>query len=171
LQSALFARGTGANPDGHLDKGLNGLGPERANWTAGAQVVFPNLFDVASRRARHSAAAAETRVESARRDEAVLAVTTQQQIAEVMVEAAAAVAQNTPIQLAAARQSESQARARYDAGLAGIVEVAESQGLLATAESQHALALVEVWRALLAQAVARGTIAPLLERARASGVQ
>ena len=48
-----------------------------------------------------------------------------------MVDAARAVAQNTPIQLAAAQQSEAQARARYDAGLAGIIEVAEAQNLLA----------------------------------------
>ena len=50
-----------------------------------------------------------------------------------MVDAARAIAQNTPIQLAAAQQSEAQARARYDAGLASIVEVADAQNLLALA--------------------------------------
>jgi hypothetical protein len=35
LQSSVFARGSGANPNGELDGGLNGLGLERANWAAG----------------------------------------------------------------------------------------------------------------------------------------
>ena len=88
-----------------------------------------------------------------------------------MVDAARAVAQNTPIQLTAAQQSEAQARARYDAGLAGIIEVAEAQNLLAGAEYQDAAARVDVWRALLAKAVAQGSLAPLVELLRASGVQ
>jgi outer membrane protein TolC len=88
-----------------------------------------------------------------------------------MVDAARAVAQNTPVQLAAAQQSEAQARARYDAGLAGIVEVAEAQNLLAGAEYQDAAARVDVWRALLAKAVAQGNLASFIELLRASGVQ
>ncbi len=73
-------------------------------------------------------------------DEAVLTVTSQQQAAAAMVQAARAVAANTPVQLAAAQQSESQARARYQAGLASIVEVADAQSLLAQAEVQDQLA-------------------------------
>jgi outer membrane protein TolC len=88
-----------------------------------------------------------------------------------MVDAARAVAQNTPVQLTAAQQSESQARARYDAGLAGIVEVADAQNLLAGAEYQDAAARVDVWRALLAKAVAQGNLAPFIELLRTSGVQ
>jgi outer membrane protein len=171
LQSALFARGTGASTDGLFSGGADGLGLERANWAAGVQVVFPNLFEVSSLRARRAAAAAGTRADDARRDEALLSVTSQQQTADAIVEASIAIAQNTPIQLAAARQSEVQARARYDAGLAGIVEVADAQNLLAAAEYQDAAARVDVWRALLAQAIARGAIAPFIARVRTSGVQ
>ena len=171
LQSSVFARASGANPDGSLDGGADGLGLERANWAAGVQVVFPNLFDVASLHARRSAAGALTRAESARYDEAVLTITGQQRAADAVVEAARAIAQNTPVQLAAAQQSESQARARYDAGLASIVEVADTQSLLANAEYQDALAHVEVWRALLAQTVAHGNIAPFIQFLRTSGAQ
>jgi len=88
-----------------------------------------------------------------------------------MVDAARAVAQNTPIQLTAAQQSEAQARARYDAGLAGIIEVAEAQNLLAGAEYQDAAARVDVWRALLAKAVAQGSLASFVDLLRAAGVQ
>jgi outer membrane protein TolC len=162
LQSSLFARGSGANPNGQLDGGLSGLGLDRANWAAGVQIVFPNAFDFTSLRARKAAAAASTRSETALLDEAGLTVTSQQQTAAAMVQAARAIAANTPVQLAAAQQTESQARARYQAGLASIVEVADAQSLLAQAEVQDQLARIDVWRALLAQSVPQGTLAPFL---------
>jgi outer membrane protein TolC len=171
LQSSVFARGSGANTDGVLDGGADGLGLERANWAAGVQVVFPNLFDFSILRSRRAAAGALTRVESARYDEAVLTITSQQRAADAMVDAARAVAQNTPIQLTAAQQSEAQARARYDAGLSGITEVAEAQNLLASAEYQDAAARVDVWRALLARAAAQGNLTSLVELLRAAGAQ
>lgn len=171
LQSSVFARGSGAHTDGVFDGGTGGLGLDRANWAAGVQVVFPNLFDFSVLRSRRAAAGALTRAESARYDEAILNVTSQQRAADVMVDAARAVAQNTPVQLAAAQQSDAQARARYDAGLAGIVEVAEAQNLLAGAEYQDAAARVDVWRALLAKAVAHGNLASFIELLRTSGGQ
>lgn len=169
LQSALFARGSGAAFNGALDGGASGLWFDRANWAAGVQVVFPNLFDVSSLRARRAASAATTRAERARYEEAQLLVTSQQRAATAIVDAARAVAANTPVQLAAARQSEAQARARYQAGLASIVEVADSQSLLAQAEYQDAAARVDIWRALLAEAAARGDLAPFRALASSAG--
>lgn len=171
LQSSVFGRGSGGNPDGTFDGGASGLGLERANWAAGVQVVFPNVFDFSSLHARQAAASALTRAEGARYDESVLTVTAQQRAADAMVDAARAIAQNTPIQLAAAQQSEAQARARYDAGLAGIVEVADAQNLLAGAEYQNGVARVDVWRSLLARAIAQGDLAPFIELLRTSGVK
>jgi len=162
LQSSLFARGSGANPNGQLDGSLAGLGLDRANWAAGVQILFPNVFDFSSLRARKAAAAASERAEAALYDEALLTITSQQQAAAAMVQAARAVAANTPVQLAAARQSEAQARARYQAGLTSITEVADAQSLLAQAEVQDQLARVDVWRALLAEAVAQGDLASFL---------
>jgi outer membrane protein len=168
FQSSVFARGSGADPAGQLDGGLGGLGLERANWAAGFQIQFPNLFDFSSLRARKAAAAASGRAESALYDEALLTITNQQQAAAAMVEAMRAVAANTPVQLTAAQQSESQARARYQAGLTSIVEVADAQSLLAQAEVQDQLARVDVWRALLADSVARGNLTPFLTLLRPS---
>lgn len=167
LQSSVFARGSGANPDGQLDGGVAGLGLDRANWAAGVQVIFPNRFDFASLHARQAASAATTRAETARYDEALLIVTSQQQAAAAMLEAARAVTANTPVQLAAAQQSEAQARARYQAGLASIVEVADAQSLLAQAEYQDQIARVDVWRALLAEAIAHGDLTSFLNQVRA----
>jgi outer membrane protein TolC len=73
-----------------------------------------------------------------------------------------AIAANTPVQLAAAQQSEAQARARYDAGLATVLEVADAQSALAQADAQDRLARIDVWRALLAAAVAQGDVTPFL---------
>ena len=55
-----------------------------------------------------------------------------------------------------------QASARYQAGLARIVEVADTQSLLAQAEYQDAVARIDVWRALLADAVAHGDLTPFV---------
>ena len=63
---------------------------------------------------------------------------------------------------------ETQARARYEAGLASVVEVAEAQNLLASAEYQDAASHVDVWRALLSRAVAGGGVGDFIERLRVS---
>jgi len=162
VQSSVFARGSGAGAGGVLDGGVDGLALDRANWAAGVQVVFPNVFDVPTLRARKAAAAASMRSEAARYDEAVLSVTSQQQTAAALLDAARAVAANTPLQLAAAQQTETQARARYAAGLASIVEVADAQGLLAQAELQDRLARINVWRGVLATAAAQGDLNALV---------
>jgi len=167
LESSVFARGSGADPTGTLDGGISGLGLDRTNWAGGVQVVFPNLFDFPSLRARRAASAATTRAERARYDEAMLTIASEQQEARATVEASRAIAANTPVQLAAAQQSEEQARARYQAGLASIVEVADAQNLLAQAEYEDEVARVDVWRALLAEAVARGDLAPFIGMVRA----
>jgi outer membrane protein len=167
LQSSVFARGSGANANGELDGSVNGLGLERANWAAGVQLVLPNLFDLSSLHARRAGAAATERAEAARYDEAILTIESQQQAATAMVAAARAVAANVPVQLAAAQQGEAQARARYQAGLTGLVEVAEAQNLLAQADYQAQTARVDLWRALLAEAVARGSLTPFLALLRA----
>jgi outer membrane protein TolC len=170
LQSSVFARGSGASPDAIIG-GSHGLGFDRANWAAGVQIVFPDLFGLASLRARRAAAGAVTRAEGARFDETLLKVTSEQRAADAMVSATRDIAQNTPVQLAAAQLSETQARARYEAGLASIVEVADAQSLLVQAEYLNAAARIDVWRALLSQAVSRGTLGTFTDTLRASGVR
>jgi outer membrane protein TolC len=81
------------------------------------------------------------------------------------------VAENTPVQLSAARETELQARTRYKAGLATAVEVAEAQQLLIQATIDDALARLGVWRALLGLAGARGDLQPFLELIRGSAVK
>lgn len=164
VQSSVFARGSGASPDGRLDGGFGGLGFDRANWSAGLTLVFPNVFDASSLQARKDVAAALVRVEAARHDESVLAIGSQRRAAAAMIDAARAISANTPVQLAAARAGEAQARARYEAGLATLLEAAEAQSLLVESDIQDQLARIDVWRARLTEAVAQGSLASFLNR-------
>lgn len=166
VQSSVFARGSGASADGPFDGGIAGLGLDRANWAAGIQVQFPNVFDFSTLRARKAAAAASERASAAQYDEALLTITSEQQTAAALLQASRAIADDTPVELSAARESETQARARYDAGLASIVDVADAQSLLAQAEVQDRLARIDVWRALLAAAVASGDLTPFVNAVR-----
>ena len=169
LQGSVSARGSGASPTGGFDGGAGGLGLDRVNWATGVQLQLPNVFDFASLRARRAQAAATVNAERARYDEAILAIEGQRQTAAAMAAAARAVLANVPVQLAAARQSEAQARARYEAGLGDLVAVADAQNLLAQADAQDRLARVDAWRALLVEAVAGGDLAPFLDRVRRAG--
>jgi outer membrane protein len=166
LQSSLFARGSGASPNGTLDGGWAGLKLDRANWAVGVQVVLPNVFDLSALGARKAAAAAVERADTAAYEEALLAITSEQRAAAAMVQGARAIAANTPVQLAAARETEVRARARYESGLATVTEVADAQSLLAEAEVQNDFARIDVWRALLTAAAARGDLAPFLALVR-----
>ena len=121
FQSALAGRGSGANTNGSLAGGVNGLGLERENWAAGVTIMFPNLFGFASLRAQKQEEAANERTEVARYDQTMQILTGQQEQAQAALEGARAVAENTPVELRAARESETQATARYKAGLANIV--------------------------------------------------
>ena len=85
--------------------------------------------------------------------------------AKAVLEGARRVAQNTPIQLEAARATEQQATARYRAGLGNIVEVAEAQRLLTQAEIDDSLARLGIWRALLGLAAVEGDLTPFLAAA------
>ena len=162
FQSTIFGRGSGANTDGTVATGLNGLGLERANWAAGITVTFP-LLDIFSVRARKDIEKSNERAEAARYDQAIQDLTGQLDQARAALEGARRVAENTPIELKAARETESQSRARYQAGLATIIDVAEAQGLLVQAETDDALARLAVWNNLASLAAAQGDLRPFLQ--------
>ena len=89
--------------------------------------------------------------------------------ARAAIEAAFQVAANTPVQLAAARDALTTARARYEAGLGTAVEVADAEHLRVQAEIEDAVARINVWRAFLEAARARGDLEPFLQLARDAG--
>ena len=85
---------------------------------------------------------------------------------QVVHETARKIAANTPVQLKAAQDAHAQARARYDAGLGTLTEVAEAQRLLAQAEIDDALARLAVWRTLAAASRVQGDLQPFLHLVR-----
>jgi outer membrane protein TolC len=168
VESEAFARGSGANPDGAYAGGLKGLGLDRGNWMAGISVVFPNLFDFSARRDEKRMAEAQERSQEARYQQTLQDLTGQAAAAQAAFQAAVQIAQNTPLALAAARQAEIQARARYQAGLTNLVEVAEAESLLAQGERDDAVARIGAWRGMFGVAVAQGNLDSFLAALRAN---
>jgi outer membrane protein TolC len=164
FQSAFAGRGTGAEVPGQPSLG-SGLGLHVPNWAVGGSVTFSALdwFNV---RARKRVEVANAAAEQARYDRVLQTVTTQQVRARALLTAAREIAQNTPVELRAARDAESRARARYDSGLASVTEVAEAQRLLTQAEADDALARLGLWRAFLANAQAQGSLQSFLDQVR-----
>ena len=164
LQGTAYARGTGAETDGRLLGGLNGLAPNTQNYALGFTVTFPAM-DFISLRAQEAGQSANIRAEVARYQQIAVDLKAQWNSAVATVQGARNVAANTPVEVAAARAATDQANARYQSGLGNIDEVAEAQRLLTQAEIDDALARLGVWRALLGVATAGGDIQPFLAEA------
>jgi outer membrane protein TolC len=162
LQSSVYGRGSGLDPAGNFLGGSNGLGPDRGNWAAGVSVTFP-IFDIFAIRSRRAIEAANERAEAARYDQTLQDLTGQLRKAQASLAGARQVAENTPVELDAARTTENQERSRYQAGLATLVEVADAQSLLVQAETDDALARLAVWQNLAVVAASRGDLQPFLQ--------
>ena len=90
---------------------------------------------------------------------------TQDARARTLVESARRIAENTQVQVKAAQETLTRARARYDYGLANITEMADAQRLLAQAEIEDSVSKLAVWRAMLAAAKLQGDLKPFLQQA------
>jgi outer membrane protein TolC len=163
LQGSVFGRGAGTTLNGIFPGGTNGLAPDIPNWVAGIQMTFP-AFDFFSLKAQKKAQTANVRAEQARYSQVIDDLSSQVQQAQAQLAGAQQVARNTPIELAAAQQSETQQRARFQSGLATVIDVAAAESLLVQAESDDAVARLNVWRALAALAAARGNLTPFLNQ-------
>jgi outer membrane protein len=162
FQSAVFGRGSGFAPAGNFLGGTNGLGLDRSNWAVGVTVTFP-LFDIFTIRSRKAIESANERAEAARYDQTLQDLTGQLRKAQASLEGARHVAENTPVELQAARATEDQERSRYQAALATLVDVADAQSLLVQAETDDALARLAVWQNLAAVAASQGDLQPFLQ--------
>lgn len=162
LQGEGFARGSEVPSNGSIIGNLNGLAPARGNWIAGISIAFPNVFDFKALSAQKQIARANEGTQRALYDKTIQDLTGQVQSALAQLKSAQQVAQQTPVELSAARASETQSRARYEASLATIVEVANAEGLLAQAEMDDAVARLSLWQALFSLASAQGDLQPFL---------
>lgn len=167
LQAEGFGRGSEVPNNGSIIGNWNGLAPARGNWIAGFTITFPNVFDFKALSAEKQMAKASENSQQALYDKTIQDLTGRVQAALAQLKGAQLVAGQTPIELAAARASETQSRARYDASLATLVEVADAEGLLAQAEMDDAVARLNVWRGLFGVAYAQGDLQPFLNVVRA----
>lgn len=164
LEELNSGRGSNEKSNGTAMPGLGGLNPNTFNWEAGLtiQMNFTGFFSIRQKK--------KMEIFNQQRQEALYAetlqtLTGQEQEARANLDDARRVAENTPIELAAAQQSERQALARFQAGVGHIVDVAEAQSLLVQAQIDDSLARLSIWRALAQLAAAQGDIAPFLNTA------
>jgi outer membrane protein TolC len=162
FESSVFGRGSGLDPPGNFLGGTSGLSPDRANWATGVMVTFP-VFDIFSIRSKKAVESANERAETARYDQTIQDLTGQLRKAQASLEGARRIAENTPVELNAARATEGQERARYQAGLATLVDVSDAQSLLVQAETDDALARLAVWQNLASVAGSQGDLGPFLQ--------
>jgi outer membrane protein TolC len=166
LGAEASGRGSEIPNNGSIDGNWNGLAPGRGDWVAGVTITFPNVFDFKALSAEKQIAKANERSQRALYDRTIQDVTGQLQTARAQLKSAQLIAQQTPIELEAARASETQSRARYAASLATLVEVADAEGLLAQAEMDDAVARLNLWHSLFNVAFAQGDLQPFLNLLR-----
>jgi outer membrane protein len=142
--------------------GSAGLAPQTYNWLAAVQVTFP-AFQIFTLRPQQKAQASILNASEAARERAMSDVSAQVKEARALLDGARSVAQNTPVELQAARDSEQQQKARYQAGLATVIEVSTAESVLAQAEGDDAIARLNVWRGIAAVAEAEGDLQPFLQ--------
>jgi outer membrane protein TolC len=162
IEGAAYARGTGAESDGSRLPGWNGLAPSVQNYAAGFSITFP-FMDFASIHAREATQVANLRADQAREQLIDKTLTEQFDKAKATLQAARDVANNTPVEVKSAHVAFDQAKARYQAGLSPIDDLAQAQRLVVQAEVDDSIARLNVWRALLQLDAARGDIQPFLQ--------
>ncbi|HKU24078.1 MAG TPA: TolC family protein [Candidatus Sulfotelmatobacter sp.] len=162
LDGAASARGTGAETDGRRLPDWNGLAPNVQNYAAGFNVTF-SFLDFARIHAEESAQSATVHAEQARQQLIDKTLNESFEKAKAALSAAREVATNTPIELKSAQMAFDQAKARYQAGLTPIDDLAQAQRLLVEAEVDDSIARLSVWRALLQLDAARGDLQPFLQ--------
>jgi outer membrane protein TolC len=165
VQGSFSGRGSGANPDGTFGTGADGLDLMRRNWAVGLTATF-SVLDFPSLHFKKQIEQSNERAQRADYDKVLQNLTAQEERAKAAYDSAVLISENTPVELEAARLGETQAKARYQAALAPIVEVAEAERLLLQAETEDDLARLTVWRAMLGQALAQGNLEPFLALAR-----
>ena len=121
------------------------------------------MFGFKARGEQEQITKGDERTQQAHYDETIQQVTGQMRVAREQLKGAELVAQQTPTELQAARQTETQSRARYQSGLATVVEVAEAENLLAQAEMDDTVARLNVWRGLFGVAYAQGDLQSFLQ--------
>lgn len=168
FQSFVSGMGSGFLSNGVPRGGAAGLGLGTENYGAALTVTFP-IFSIFGVHAQERTAKANVEAQTNYYQQTLLGINGQIEQAQAMLTGARSVAENTPIELTAARTGEIQSRTRYQTGLATIVELADAESLLEQAEINDALARLAVWHNLANLAGAEGNLEPFFGLVRSGG--
>ncbi len=167
LLAAAYGRGTGIQNPGQFAAHLNGLWPDSAgNWAVGLGIEYSLTRHFLIHR-RQAVARARIQRAQAQYQQVIQFLRRARRQAAADLVAARQLELNSPIELRAAQTGEAQARARYRAGLAGIVDLANAEQLLSQAQSDDSLSRLAIWRAELETAYAQGSLRPWLQAVQA----
>jgi outer membrane protein TolC len=164
VEELTSGRGAGEIAGAKATPGWGGLGVQAGNWEAGINVQV-NLSDYFLTHRRKKVEAYRLQREQAVYAQTLDTITGQVAQSRAALDGARRAAENTPVELKASEDSELQARARFQAGLATLVDVAEAQRLLVQAEIDDKLTRLSIWRSLAALASAQGNLDPFLNLA------
>lgn len=163
FQAAGYGRGSGVAANGKSAPGAaQGLALDTPNYAAGFSVKFA-VLDFARIHSEKKVEQANQRQEQQQYRQVIDSITARTARAKAVLEGAQQVAENAPIELKASHDSERQALARFKAGVATLVDVAEAQRLLVNAEIDDSLARLSIWRAVEQLSAAQGNLQPFLD--------
>lgn len=145
-----------------FEGGSSGLAPNVFNWAVAFQVTFP-AFQIFTIHEQKKQQQAQVLSSEATYQQTLGDLSTQERQAREMLQGAQRVAENTPVEVAAARDAERQQQARYKSSLATVVDVTTAEAALAQAEGDDAVARVNVWRGLAGVAEAQGDLTTLVQ--------
>lgn len=165
LNASVWGRGSGVNngKDSYSSKITDGLGYQVGNYLLGVGISW-NLTPIY--RIRHEVSAELQRAEQFQQllNQQELRLSSQNANANIQIELAIQQAREAPIQTMAAQGAYQQATARYDSGLATLLEVSQAFLLLNRAEVDQSIATNNVWRALLLKAASIGNLSIFLSQ-------
>lgn len=166
LEAALFSRGSGAEFREYVNK--IGYLPSVPNWAVGLKAEFP-VMSIFAIKAKERDVSSQVQQERSRYEEIMQILKSRDAQARALIDGASRLAQNAPILLKAAQDTEMRSRTRYGVGLCTVVDVAESEKLLVQAQVNFRLAGLAVWKSYLAAAEAHGDLAPFLQLVNGAG--
>ena len=114
LQAEVFGRGSEVPNGSSIIGNWNGLAPARGDWITGISIVFPDVFGFKALSEQKQISKAEEQSQKAHYDQVIQDVTGQVRAARDQLKVAILIAGETPTELTAAQQSETQSRARYN---------------------------------------------------------
>jgi|GEM_PF-160595 len=165
VMTGVMSRGSAWQDSTHYLGGLHGTYPNMMNFALAATLNWTPT-DVFEAHAREKVQQANIDAEKAKYDELIDQFKTADAQAKALIESANAIAQHTPVQIAAAQMANKLVTQRYKAGLATLADVAEAQKLLTQAEVDDSLAKLGVWSAYLGGAESKGSLVPFMNLVR-----